>query len=59
MEKQRLITSEKTLSKNDIITSNEKFIQAYCRKKGWSSNDLTTKQLLEITSQIGYIKPKK
>lgn len=56
MEQQRLITTEKTLTKNEIIALNEKFIQTYCRKKNWNPNELTPSQLLEITINSQYKK---
>ena len=59
MEQSRLITTEKTLSKNDIITLNEKFIKTYCKSKGWNPDELTTSQLLEITTQSSYKKIRK
>lgn len=54
MEQQRLITTEKSLSKTEVITHNEKFIKNYVSKKGWDVNNLTPSQLLEITTHPEY-----
>jgi hypothetical protein len=56
MKHQRLITTEKTLSENEIVYLNEKFIQTYCRKKNWNPNELTPSQILEITINSKYKK---
>lgn len=56
MEQQRLITTEKSLTKNEVITLNEKFIKEYCRKKNWDPNNLTSSQFLEITTNSQYKK---
>lgn len=56
MEQQRLIKTEKSLSTNEVITLNEKFIKEYCRKKNWNPNELTPSQLLEITTNSHYKK---
>lgn len=56
MEQIRLIKTEKSLSKNEIITLNEKFIKTYCKSKNWNVNNLTPSQLLEITTHSEYHK---
>lgn len=59
MEQPRLINTEKSLSKNEIITLNEKFIQSYCKSKNWDLNNLSPSQLLEITTHSEYKRVKK
>ena len=49
--------------KNDPITSDEssllreRFINEYSKKKGWNSKELSTTQMLEITTQKEYKTP--
>jgi hypothetical protein len=59
MDQQRLITTEKSLSKTEIIVHNEKFIMDYVQKKGWDINNLSTNQLLEITTSVEYRRSKR
>lgn len=34
----------------------EKFIRSFCKEKGWNPNELTTNQMLIISSQSKYKK---
>ncbi len=36
----------------------EKFINDYCKQKGWNPKDLSPSQLIEIIEQKGYKTPK-
>jgi Ca2+-binding EF-hand superfamily protein len=45
------------LSQEDINLLREKFISEYSKTKGWNPNDLSTNQMLEITSQNRYKQP--
>lgn len=36
----------------------ELFIKRFCKQKGWNQNELTTNQMLLITKQKEYLKPK-
>ena len=38
------------ISQEDITLLREKFINEYSKKKGWNPNELSTTQMLEITS---------
>ncbi len=42
---------------DETILLRERFINEYSKKKGWNSRELTTTQMLEITTQIGYKTP--
>ena len=44
------------VSKVDVITSREKFISDYCKKRGWKSSNLSPSQLIEIVQQPNYKK---
>ena len=44
-------------SKNDTFLLREKFINDYSKKKGWNPKELTTTQMLEITTQKEYKTP--
>ena len=35
----------------------EKFLNEFCKKKGWNPNELTTGQMLIISKDIGYDNP--
>lgn len=52
MERDRIIPTEKSLSKQESIIKKEKFIYEYCRMKNWNSSDLTSKQMLEIIQKF-------
>jgi hypothetical protein len=45
------------ISNDETILLREKFINEYAKKKGWNSKELTTTQMLEITTQTGYKSP--
>lgn len=49
---------EKKLSKRELDILREKFIVKFCKEKKWNYNELTTGQMLIITTQPGFIKPK-
>jgi hypothetical protein len=51
MIKNEVIPSE------DVTLLREKFINEYSRKKGWNPKELTTNQMLEITSQREFKTP--
>ena len=52
----KLIKNE-PISQDETILLREKFINEYAKKKGWNSKELTTTQMLEITTQVGYKTP--
>ena len=43
--------------RNDIFLLREKFINEYSKKKGWNPKELSTSQMLEITTQREYKTP--
>lgn len=45
------------LSDSDVTLLREKLILEYSKKKGWNAKELTTAQLLEITSLKEYKSP--
>lgn len=55
-KKEELIKSTQ-LSNEDVAMLREQFISNYSKQKGWDTNNLTTKQMLEITSQKEYKTP--
>jgi hypothetical protein len=46
-----------TISSEDISLLREKFINDYSRKKGWNPKELSTTQMLEITTQREFKSP--
>jgi hypothetical protein len=44
---------------NEIKLLRERFIKKFCKQKGWNSNELTVNQMLIITKNQEYLKPKK
>jgi hypothetical protein len=52
----KLIKNE-PISQDETILLREKFINEYAKQKGWNSKELTTTQMLEITTQVGYKTP--
>jgi len=52
----KLIKNE-PIPMDETILMRERFINEYSKKKGWNSKELTTSQMLEITTQIGYRSP--
>lgn len=57
MKKEELIKSNEVVTKEELNSLRELFIQDYSKKKGWNSNNLTTEQLLEIVSDKNYKNP--
>lgn len=57
MKKEELIKSNDVITKEELNSLRELFIQDYSKKKGWNSNNLTTEQLLEIVSDKNYKNP--
>lgn len=55
-KKEELIKSTQ-LSNEDVAMLREQFISNYSKQKGWDIDNLTTKQMLEITSQKEYKTP--
>ena len=45
------------LSNDEITMLREKFIVEYAKKKGWNAKELSTQQLLEITTNKQYQTP--
>jgi hypothetical protein len=43
---------------NDIKLLRERFIKTFCKQKGWNPNELTVNQMLIITKEKNYLKPK-
>ncbi len=46
------------LTKEEISLLKEKFINQYCKTKGWNPKELSTNQMLRIIAQDGYKNPK-
>jgi hypothetical protein len=44
---------------NEIKLLRERFIKKFCKQKGWNPNELTVNQMLIITNNQEYLKPKK
>jgi hypothetical protein len=49
---------EKKLTKQEKDLLRERFIVKFCKEKKWNFNELTTGQMLIITQQPDFIKPK-
>jgi hypothetical protein len=45
------------LSEQEVTMLREKFISEYSRKQGWNSKELTTHQMLEISTHKEYQNP--
>lgn len=45
------------ISSDEITLLREKFISEYSRKKGWNPKELSTTQMLEITTQREFKTP--
>lgn len=45
------------LSNDEIVMLREKFIVEYAKSKGWNPKQLSTQQLLEITTSKQYKSP--
>lgn len=44
--------------KENVSLLREKFLLNYCKKMNWNHNELSTNQMLIITTQKEYISPK-
>ena len=53
---EKMIKNE-AIPSEDVTLLREKFINEYSRKKGWNPKELTTNQMLEITSQREFKTP--
>jgi hypothetical protein len=52
----KMIKNE-AIPSEDVTLLREKFINEYSKKKGWNPKELTTNQMLEITSQREFKTP--
>jgi hypothetical protein len=52
----KMIKNE-AIPSEDVTLLRERFINEYSRKKGWNPKELTTNQMLEITSQREFKTP--
>ncbi len=57
MNEKSLLKGNDTLAKEEVILLREKFISEYSKKKGWNPKELSTTQMLEITTQKEYKTP--
>ena len=57
MDRNSKMIKNEPISNEETILLREKFINEYAKKKGWNSKELTTTQMLEITTQTGYKSP--
>jgi hypothetical protein len=57
MDRNSKMIKNEPISNDETILLREKFINEYAKKKGWNSKELTTTQMLEITTQPGYKSP--
>lgn len=55
--KQDLIKNNEPLSKDEISLLRERFISEYSKGKGWDPKELSTTQMLEISTQKEYRSP--
>jgi hypothetical protein len=53
---EKMIKNE-AIPSEDVTLLRERFINEYSRKKGWNPKELTTNQMLEITSQREFKTP--
>ncbi len=56
MDNSNLIKNE-VISTEEVNLLREKFINEYSKKKGWNPKELSSTQMLEITSQKGFKSP--
>lgn len=49
--------SKKPLSEEEKKIKKERFIQDFCKKKGWNPKELSISQMLRITREDGYKNP--
>jgi hypothetical protein len=52
----KMIKNE-AMPSEDVTLLREKFINEYSKKRGWNPKELTTNQMLEITSERGFKTP--
>jgi hypothetical protein len=52
----KMIKNE-AMPSEDVTLLREKFITEYSKKRGWNSKELTSTQMLEITSQKEFKTP--
>ena len=52
----KMIKNE-AMPSEDVTLLREKFINEYSKKRGWNPKELTTNQMLEITSQREFKTP--
>lgn len=52
-----MIIDKKMLSDKDLVELREVFEIKYCKMKGWKKSNLTTEQIVEITSQAEWKNP--
>lgn len=57
MNNKILLKANRPLSKEDITLLKENFIIEYSKKRGWNPKELSTSQMLEITTQKEYKTP--
>lgn len=46
------------MTKEELRILREKYIEKYCKSRGWNPKELKTSQLLEIAKNSEYINPK-
>jgi hypothetical protein len=51
------IIKNEAMPSEDVTLLREKFINEYSKKRGWNPKELTTNQMLEITSQREFKTP--
>jgi hypothetical protein len=51
------LIKNQTISTEEVNLLREKFITEYSKKRGWNSKELTSTQMLEITSQKEFKTP--
>jgi hypothetical protein len=51
------IIKNEAIPSEDVTLLREKFINEYSKKRGWNPKELTTNQMLEITSQREFKTP--
>ena len=56
-EKKIDLIKNQAISKEQTTLLREKFISEYSKKKGWNPKNLSTVQMLEITTQKEYKSP--
>lgn len=44
-------------NKQELKILREKFIVKFCKEKGWNKEELTTRQMLVLIKQQGYLTP--